>query len=363
MELIVLVPDSPIGSAYQRLNDKDVPLLTARFHRLRAVSEIRENIRYLLNFIPDVFRISKIVREYKVDIVQLNGLSNPHGAVAAKLAGKKVIWQLIDTRSPRMLMYLIMPLVVCLSDVVMATGEKTALSHPFIRFVSRKLFTFYPPVDLDLFSWDQSVRYQAREKLGIEDNEPVIGTVGTINPQKGHDCFIDGAVRLLEIFPRAKFLILGNTLATQKEYYAKLLGLAERYGLDTSKTLQFVDPGDRVHFWEQALDVYWMTSVPRSEGIPTAVEEAMALGIPVIATDVGSVSEIVSPGQTGYLVPPFDSKTLAKTTESLLNDRQLLNDMSKAARQRAFASFAEQACAKAHHDCYRFAFGGGGDRK
>jgi glycosyltransferase involved in cell wall biosynthesis len=278
---------------------------------------------------------------------------NPHGAIAAKLEGKKVVWQLIDTRSPFLLMVLLMPLVAMLADAVMATGRKTVAAHPMNRLIRNRLHFFYPPVDLNRFSFNSDVKSKARKAIGLSPEDIVVGTVGTINPQKGHRCFIDAAKMLLVQHPNVKFVIIGSELETQKEYAAAIRRFAVEQGLVLGRNLFFIDPEDRVHFFEQALNFFWMTSVPRSEGIPTAIEEAMALGLPVIGTDVGSVSEIVRHGETGYVVAPQDACAIADHTGYLISHTEVMKAFGREAKKTA-PVFSTQNCADRHYECYRF---------
>lgn len=348
----VLVPVSPPGSAYRRLKEAGVNIAVTRFHRLRTARNVMEQARIFLNFIFDVQRIRKIIRKKEIDIVQLNGLMNPHGAIAAKLEGKKVVWQLIDTRSPYLLMVLLMPLVAMLADAVMATGRKTVAVHPMNLLIRNRLHFFYPPVDIENFTFDPVLKKKARKIIGLTSEDTVVGTVGTINPQKGHNCFIDAAKMLLVQHPDVKFVIIGSELDTQKEYAAAIRRYAGEQGLISGRNLFFIDPEDWVHFFEQALDLFWMTSVPRSEGIPTAIEEAMALGLPVVATDVGAVSEIVREGETGYVVTPQDARTIADHTGYLISHPEVMKAFGREAKKTA-PVFSTQNCADSHFACYR----------
>ena len=349
----VLVPDTPLGSAYQRLKEAGVNVAVTRFHRLRTSRNLVEQVRIFFNFFFDIQRIRKIIRKKKIDVVQLNGLMNPHGAIAAKLEGKKVVWQLIDTRSPFLLMLLLMPLVALLSDAVMATGAKTVAAHPMNRLIRNRLQFFYPPVDIKRFSSDLDVKKEARKTIGLTPEDTVVGTVGTINPQKGHRCFIDAAKVLLVQHPNVKFVIIGSELDTQKKYAIAIRKYAGEQGLALERNLFFIDPKDRVHFFEQALDLFWMTSVPRSEGIPTAIEEAMALGLPVVGTDLGSVSEIVKNGKTGFVVAPHDARAIAKHTGYLISHPEVMEVFGQKAKKTA-PVFSSQNCADSHYACYRF---------
>jgi glycosyltransferase involved in cell wall biosynthesis len=114
------------------------------------------------------------------------------------------------------------------------------------------------------------------------------------------------------------------------------------------RELVVVDPGSRVAQLAPALDLFWLTSEPRSEGIPTTVEEAMALGIPVVAANVGGVAEIVQDQETGLLVPSQDPQALVAATEPLLDDPARRRQMSEAARLRAATDFNLDRCADTH---------------
>ncbi len=352
VELSILIPDRPIASAFHMFKKSGMKIVTARFHRLRATKNIREQIEIFFNFIFDIGRIRKIIQDNNIDIVQINGFMNPHGAFAAMLTKKKVVWQLIDTRSPAPLMYIIMPILVLLSDAVMATGRKTAASYPFINFVRKKLFYFYPPVDINSFTFDMEIRGKARKILGLRPDDIVVGTVGTINPQKGHKYFIDAAICLLKKVPDTKFVILGRYLNTQEEYARSLHEYVEKNGLHLNDNIIFHEPEDNIAFLEQAFDFFWMTSVPKSEGISTAVEEAMSLCIPVIATNVGSMSEIVIHGETGYIVDPYDYESFAAYTNYLINTPEVKESISIKARKAALKKFTVEHCADRHYSCY-----------
>lgn len=356
VETTILLPDFP-GSAKARLDSANVKVETIRLHRLRATTDAGEHIRFLSNFWPDVQRIRKVVRKYDIDVVQLNGFMNPHGAIAAKLESKKLIWQLIDTRSPRLLAYLIMPALVILADRIMSTGKKTAKTYPFFKQISEKITYFFPPVSIEEFTFSKRKREMALQELGLSSEDLVIGTVGTINPQKGHKYFIEAAAMVRKRCPHVKFVILGSRLNTQVRYYEKLLFQVKALGLETGRDILFVDPKDGVPLLEQSFDMFWMTSVPKSEGIPTAIEEAMSLGLPVIATDVGSVSEIVDDGMTGFLVPPCNARAIAEKTLLFLENADLRRKMGERARCLAAEYFSVKKCAETHYHTYLEAMG------
>ena len=160
-------------------------------------------------------------------------------------------------------------------------------------------------------------------------------------------------VDLCKELPDVRFVVLGSVLDTRRDYAEELHRYAQEKGFSVGTNLIFKDPEASVHFWAQSLDYFWMTSLPRSEGIPTAVEEAMALGIPVVSFDVGSVSEIVKHGKTGYVAPVYGVSTVARHTIHLINHPYLRARMGEESKRLAHRHFSAEQCAKSHFKCYR----------
>ena len=357
VETVVLLPDDP-GNAAERLRDAGLDVVTAPLARLRAKLNPAYHIGLVIRFWGDVRRIRRIIRERNIDVVQINGLVNPQGAVAARLEGAKVVWQLLDTFSPTLLRRLLMPIVSRLSDVVMCTGRQVAEAHPGATALGNRLVLFYPPVDLDQFERSREQRKRARRKLDISADTFVVGNVGNINLQKGHRTFIRAAARLKKDVPDVRFIILGAQHDNHRAYVQSLLAEAASLGLETGADLIVLDPGTRVSELEPAFDIFWMTSEPNSEGVPTVVEEAMALSLPVVATRVGSIDEITLEGSTGFVVPPYDIEGLVERTTRLFSDSAVRSSMGRAGRDFATENFGTNHCAEKHLYAYKLAMGG-----
>jgi len=91
VEMTVLLPDEP-GNAAERLRSAGIDVLTMPLHRLRATTRPLTHLRLVARFWPEVQAIRSVVRERDIDIVKINGLVNPHGAIAARLEGVPVVW-------------------------------------------------------------------------------------------------------------------------------------------------------------------------------------------------------------------------------------------------------------------------------
>lgn len=354
IETTVLLPDEP-GNAAERLRNHGLDVVTIPLMRIRAKINPLYHMKLLVQFWGDVQRIRHIIRERSIDLVQINGLVNPQGAVAARLERVPVVWQILDTYSPMMLRRAVMPLVKWLAEVVMCTGRKVAEEHPGAVGFGDRLVLFYPPVNLKRFEPSQEQKQRAREIIGIPQDAFVVGNVGNINYQKGHGTFIRAAAQLKRKIPEARFVILGVLHDNHRNYAERLWQEAETLGLVKGVDLIVRDPGAEVAELEPAFDIFWMTSVPCSEGIPTVAEEAMALGIPVVATQVGSIAEIIIEGMSGYVVAPYDIDAMVDRTVHLYSDENMQQTMGNAAHDFALQNFSVESCAQSHCRAYQLA--------
>jgi glycosyltransferase involved in cell wall biosynthesis len=344
-DTVVLLPDDP-GDAAERLRAAGVETLTIPLGRIRATRSVEPHLRLARNFRSDVGRIEAVIDSEGADLALIGGLHNSQAAFAARRAGRAVAWQILDTNSPMAFRRLAMTAVTRLADVIMSTGHEVARVHPGALGFRDRLVPYLPPVDVSEFAPDPGRSAAARSELGLGPSDLVVGTVNNLSPMKGHLTFIRAAAHLQRRRPNVRFVLLGATL--QPDYTRVLLDEAESLGLRVGTELLVVDPGSRVRQLAPALDLFWLTSEPRSEGIPTTVEEAMALGIPVVAANVGGVQEIVRDQETGSLVPPQEPEALVAASEPLLDDPELRRRFGEAARARAVAEFGLDRCADTH---------------
>jgi glycosyltransferase involved in cell wall biosynthesis len=354
ISLTVVVPDEP-GNAVELLQGRNVSTMPIPLTRMRATKDIRVHARNIACLPGNVRSIRRIIRSESIDVVLINGLVNPHAAFAARLENVPVVWQLIDTFPPMMLRRAMMPLVLRLSGAIMSTGMAVAAVHPGALSFGDRLISFFPIVDSNRFRPDPKQRATARRELGLHDSDFVVGNVGNINPMKGHRTFIKAAAALKRRHASTRFVILGASSVAHADYRAELSSEAESLGLSVGDDLIVHDPGTRVHELAPALDLFWLTSEPRSEGIPTVIGEAMALEMPVVAANVGAVSAAVADGLTGILVAPRDVEAFVAVTSELLDDPDRRRDMGNNARQSAQQLFSPEACADLHRTAFEVA--------
>jgi len=347
---VVLPLESDTGA--ERLSAAGIPLIRTSLHRLRAVLNPLTHFEMIDSFLPEVGSLEKLISQQQADVVQICGLMSIQGGIAARRLDIPIVWQLLSTFAPPPLRQLLTYYVQSAADVVMTTGEKIAQAHAGILKLKDRVIPFYPPVDTERFRPDGRQRQEARAELGVPEDGVLIGTVGNRNRQKGHDRMIEAFAHLRQRYPNLYFRILGAHTASNAAYYQKaVIERAKHLGLMENQQLQFVEPGDRVAELLPAFDIFVMTS--RAEGIPTAILEAMACGIPVVSVDVGAIGEVVLDGKTGCLVKSVDSIVFAQAVEKLLENPLLRREMEQQSRQYAVAQFSIAQCVRLHCLAYQ----------
>ncbi|MFL5799996.1 MAG: glycosyltransferase [Actinomycetota bacterium] len=169
-------------------------------------------------------------------------------------------------------------------------------------------------------------RAEARTALGLAGDALVVGTVGGITAKKDHVGLVRAARRVVDACPGARFVFVG--LAIDPEPVRAEIG---RLGLEDSVTLAGYRP-DAVSLMP-AFDVYCLPS--RFEGMPVSLLEAMAVGLPSVATAVGGVREVATSGEDAMVVPPADPDSLAAALVELARDPDRRRAMGERARATA----------------------------
>src|SRR5262245_36436750 len=154
---------------------------------------------------------------------------------------------------------------------------------------------------------------EAKRRLGIPEDAPVVGKIARLFPLKGHEQFFDAAAHVARAQPRAWFLLVGNgSLRGELEQRARALGIAER-----TRFAGLVPP-EQVPAHIQAMDVVVHASL--REGIARVIPQAGATGKPVVAFAMDGAPEVIRDGVSGYLVPPRDGAAMAERSLALLRE-------------------------------------------
>ncbi len=184
----------------------------------------------------------------------------------------------------------------------------------------------------------------AQERSSARAPRLTVGLVGRLAPEKGVDLFLQSAATVAARLPDVRFVVVGEgPERPQLEQQIQTLGLQER--------LQLL--GHQTYMPPVYAGIDLLVSASRQEGLPIALLEGMASGLPVVATAVGEVPTLVLPGNTGLLVPSQDVPALAAATTELLLDPVQRLSMGRNARTLVQEQFSVSRMATEYTDVYR----------
>jgi len=209
------------------------------------------------------------------------------------------------------------------THVVAVSDRVAAYAAQEFRIPPDRLSTIYNSVDLNHF------RPVGRAWAG---EAPVIGSTARLHVKNDHATLLRAFARVNARWPGARLLLVGRGPEE-----AELRALATALGI--AAHVQFTGERADVAPSLQQMDLYVQASV--AEGMPNSVLEAMAAGLPVVATSVGGTPEVVVDGETGLLVPPRDPVALADAMQKLLEDRTMTDAFGRAGRARVETHFGE----------------------
>jgi glycosyltransferase involved in cell wall biosynthesis len=343
-ETSVLLPSEP-GNAARRFSDAGIDVAQIVLHRVRAKRDPRFAIEFVRTLPGEVAHIRRVIREKQVSVVVVGGLVNPHAAFAAWLERVPVIWKIVDSRTPPLLRWVLMPLVHRLADVVMYDGQALVKLHIGTQKPPIPSFVYFPPVDTIRFRPSPERRLRMRAMYGIPAEAPVIGTVANLNPQKGIEFFVRAASDIQVRRPDAWFVVIGARYPMHREYNALLDAELAASSILPGRLLFLGDRPDIENYYPM-MDIKVITSVPASEGTTTTAIEAMACGVPVVTTDVGAIREVVEAGKTGLLVQPLDQQAIAQAVMGLLDNAGVRRSMGECGRRRALERYDTEVAAE-----------------
>ena len=297
-----------------------------------------------LNF----FRFAGYIKKAKPDaIIAHRGESHLVAAVGARLSGLPVpvIRYRGDVRPPR-----VSPFSKWLNNKMTAGVWVSTKKHRV--FYENRIFgsdfkkatnesirrhpvrVIYPGIDIDYYQPRPRDRALAK-KAGISKTDTIIGIVGRLSPVKGHDTFIEAAKIASLADSGLKFIIAGEDekgRARHLQLAAELLGIKNK--------VIFYDRVDDIRPVMSLFDMGIVASTG-SEAISRVLLEYMAMGIPVVATDVNQLPEVL--GDCGLLVPPGQSGAMAESIIRLSSDKNMREDLARRALDKVKRCFTTEA--------------------
>lgn len=304
----------------------------------------------------ELFSLITIVRRLRPEIIQ--GWM-PHGNLAAVLAGMSlrkrvpVLWNvrmsLDDLASEPRITRMLIRLGARLSwypNRIIYNSQAGARQHEEIGYRTAQTVLIPNGFDCEIFRPSADARRAVHSELGIADDALLVGLIARYHPMKDHGTFLRAAGITARHCENVYFLLAGAGVNVREPALAELTAAEHLDG--------------RAFFWGERSDIPRLTAAldiacsasSRAEGFSNAVGEAMASGVPCVATDVGDSASII--GETGISIPARDPEALARALGRLITDgADRRRRLGLAARQRVEKEFSLPVIVQRYEDLYR----------
>jgi glycosyltransferase involved in cell wall biosynthesis len=212
------------------------------------------------------------------------------------------------------------------SVIAIADFTRRALIEKY-NIPAEKVALIYQGTDTERFRPSNKVRVEAQNRYPLPgDASPILGSIGSFEPRKGHPILFEALEELVKSsLPTAHLMMVGDgpDESILKERVNAL-------GLDSN--VSFFPFTNEPNFVYERLDMTVLPSLYK-EGLPNVLLESMSMGVPVVSSNIGGVSEIVIEGETGYVVEPGDKSALAAAIEKVWANQNKYREMKLNARK------------------------------
>jgi glycosyltransferase involved in cell wall biosynthesis len=284
-------------------------------------------LRHPHRLAASVLRIASLARAWRADLI-FGWMTKAHlySSPAATLAGVPALWY--QHGFPSRLNWMDRVATALPARGVLTCSSHVGQAQARLR-PRRPIHVVYPGVDLERFDPETlPTPREARARLGLPLEGPLIGIVGRLQRWKGIHVLIDAMPAVLAEDPNAHCYVVGGTHALESGYRKELIRSIEALDLEDHVLLAGHRPN--VEVWMQAADV--IVHASNNEPLGMAIIEAMAIGKPVIAAASGGPREIITDGVDGLLVPSGDAAALADALIRCLSDKELRARLSQRAK-------------------------------
>lgn len=284
-----------------------------------------------------IARVGRIAAELQPDLIYCNDLvAKPIGAAVGARAGLPVVFHARNIHTTRWVENKVYQALGRMRSTALILCNSQATAACFMEHSAGKVRVVPNFLDVDRFDRAR-VQPRLRAELGLAPDDRVVGYVGRIIAWKGLDVLVRAFARVADRFPRAVLAVVGeNDPGLRRDLAAEYRALADRLGV--GHRVRFLGYRDDVRPYVADFDVLALPSIA-PEPFGRVLIEAMALGVPVVASAHGGAVEVVRDGVDGLLARPRDAGDLADKLAAVLADDTLRRRLGRAASAGARARF------------------------
>lgn len=316
-----------------------VPEVEAAGHRVRCFGKRPGMDWFLLN------RMARALRTDRAGIVHPHNFSPlVYGSIAAAVTPVRgVVYTAHGAKTSGRRKHLLFQRLGLVDEIVFVSADarRVALAGGAVR--ERGTRTIVNGIDIGRYAGAQG-REKVRSEFGIPPDAPVLGIVARLTRAKDHAMLLRAFRIVRGRYPDARLLIVGDG-----ELDGEVRGLARELAMGDS--VVFTGARADVPAMLSAMDLFVLSS--STEGLAMTLLEAMAAGLPVVATSVGGNAEAVADDETGVIVPPGDADAFAGAVTGLLADPAAMARMGAAGSERCRRLFSTEAMVGAYQEIYQ----------
>lgn len=295
-----------------------------------------------------IMKLVAILNKYQIDIIHTHGSRDSWiGGVAARVSSQRPCMVLTRHKTAPIAKNFVNNLLYhSLVDTIVTTGGETARKGLIEAHGFHEAKVVAIPTGADPSKFSSKIDGgKFRKEIGAKKNEFLVGTVCFLRSYKGLEYFIDAAQIVLEQIPCCRFVIVGD--GPEKERLLKKI-----IGMRLEKKIAMLGHRNDVPEIMAAFDVFAVSSTA-GETLTQTIPQALAMEVPVVATNVGSISDIVCHRETGFLVPPDDAQALANQVIVALSNMEFSRETACRGRKLVADSFNSESTVEKNELVYR----------
>lgn len=354
LENIILVPETN-GDFYDRVKQNNiVDIYSMNYYSPKyftSLKNIKKNGIWFIDFPIAAIRFKQFINRHEIDVVHVNEIFLLQAGVGASLSDAAVAWHLISDQFPRWFVRSLMPLIDSIADIKMIVTEanKEYYFGKNVDIGCRDDLRIVPGVaDTNNFNpsaVDAKRQREIQHRFNIDD-QLVLTTVANLNPTKGIE-YVINAIKDIDI--NIKYLIVGKE--DNEKYSKSLKELVKQEDLEDD--VVFTGYIEGIAEVLSITDIFVLPSL--GEGTPLSLIEAMSMEIPIIATDVGGVEDMLEGGKGGQVIPRKSERAIREALKKYIDDDRLREKHRKNARCIVEARFSIEQLTQLYHDTYQAA--------
>lgn len=341
--------DILIGGLYEPPDREEATAIIAELEakgvRTFEVGKVSGRMRF-----KALYRLTKILFKERPDIVHTHTfLANFYGRIAAKLARVNICIATLHTGTDEWKSaksFWMERFVLPFTSQFVAVSN-VAAQHFTTKFgLSRPMVIIPNGIEIQKFQRVNINRKEKRYSLGLNPNSIVLINVAHIYAAKGHQYLIEAFRRVKKAFSDAELLLVGGF--RDPEFANDLINKVQRYGL--SEDVHFLGNRSDVSELLAISDIFVFPSLYEAQ--PVALLEAMAAGLPVVASQVPAIQEIITNGKEGVLVPPGDATALANAICMLMTNETYAQQLANRGKEKVHKHYSIETTVKAYEKLY-----------